>query len=95
MNLPGLDFQLGADVDALRDAVRDFAQTEIARRTHRALLFQQTHQRGHIRHRPGQGQRITRTDDDDQWNCKKTHADAVTRIHCRCQRIADSTRKHG
>jgi isovaleryl-CoA dehydrogenase len=32
MNLPGLDFQLGPDVDALRDAVRDFAQTEIAPR---------------------------------------------------------------
>ncbi|MFM7342056.1 MAG: acyl-CoA dehydrogenase family protein, partial [Betaproteobacteria bacterium] len=32
MNLPGLDFQLGADIDALRDAVRDFAQSEIAPR---------------------------------------------------------------
>ena len=32
MNLPGLDFQLGPDVDALRDAVRDFAQAEIAPR---------------------------------------------------------------
>ena len=31
-NLPGLNFQLGDDVDALRDAVRDFAQTEIAPR---------------------------------------------------------------
>ncbi len=30
MNLPGLDFQLGPDVDALRDAVRDFAVREIA-----------------------------------------------------------------
>jgi isovaleryl-CoA dehydrogenase len=30
--LPGLDFQLGADIDALRDAVRDFAQAEIAPR---------------------------------------------------------------
>ena len=30
MNLPGLNFQLGEDIDALRDAVRDFAQTEIA-----------------------------------------------------------------
>ncbi len=29
-NLPGLNFQLGADIDALRDAVREFAQTEIA-----------------------------------------------------------------
>jgi len=32
MNLPGLNFQLGEDVDALRDAVRDFTQTEIAPR---------------------------------------------------------------
>ena len=32
MNLPGLNFQLGEDVDALRDAVRDFAQAEIAPR---------------------------------------------------------------
>ncbi len=31
-NLPGLNFQLGEDVDALRDAVRDFAQVEIAPR---------------------------------------------------------------
>ena len=31
-DLPGLDFQLGDDVDALRDAVRDFAQSEIAPR---------------------------------------------------------------
>ena len=31
-NLPGLDFQLGEDVDALRDAVREFAQSEIAPR---------------------------------------------------------------
>ncbi|MBL8324669.1 MAG: acyl-CoA dehydrogenase family protein, partial [Rubrivivax sp.] len=30
MNLPGLDFQLGEDVDALRDAVRAFAEAEIA-----------------------------------------------------------------
>ena len=30
--LPGLDFQLGQDIDALRDAVRDFAQSEIAPR---------------------------------------------------------------
>lgn len=30
--LPGLDFQLGAEVDALREAVRDFAQAEIAPR---------------------------------------------------------------
>ena len=32
MNLPGLDFQLGADIDAMRDAVRDFAAAEIAPR---------------------------------------------------------------
>ena len=32
MNLPGLDFQLGEDIDALRDAVRSFAQAEIAPR---------------------------------------------------------------
>ena len=31
-NLPGLDFQLGEDIDALRDAVRSFAQAEIAPR---------------------------------------------------------------
>ncbi len=31
-NLPGLNFQLGDEVDALRDAVRDFAQSEIAPR---------------------------------------------------------------
>jgi isovaleryl-CoA dehydrogenase len=31
-NLPGLDFQLGEDVDALRDAVREFAQAQIAPR---------------------------------------------------------------
>src|SRR3954447_2617536 len=30
--LPGLDFQLGEDIAALRDAVRDFAQAEIAPR---------------------------------------------------------------
>ncbi len=30
--LPGLDFQLGEDIDALRDAVRAFAQAEIAPR---------------------------------------------------------------
>ncbi|HEX7383189.1 MAG TPA: acyl-CoA dehydrogenase family protein, partial [Burkholderiaceae bacterium] len=30
MNLPGLNFQLGDDIDALRDAVRSFAQAEIA-----------------------------------------------------------------
>jgi isovaleryl-CoA dehydrogenase len=29
-NLPGLNFQLGEDIDALRDAVREFAQAEIA-----------------------------------------------------------------
>ena len=32
MNLPGLNFQLGNDIDALRDAVHDFAQAEIAPR---------------------------------------------------------------
>jgi isovaleryl-CoA dehydrogenase len=32
MNLPGLNFQLGEDIDALRDAVHSFAQTEIAPR---------------------------------------------------------------
>jgi isovaleryl-CoA dehydrogenase len=32
MNLPGLNFQLGEDIDALRDAVREFAQQEIAPR---------------------------------------------------------------
>ena len=31
-NRPGLNFQLGEDIDALRDAVRDFAQAEIAPR---------------------------------------------------------------
>jgi isovaleryl-CoA dehydrogenase len=30
MNLPGLNFQLGEDIDALRDAVREFAAAEIA-----------------------------------------------------------------
>ncbi len=32
MNLPGLNFQLGEDIDALRDAVRDFCLAEIAPR---------------------------------------------------------------
>ncbi|MDD2610758.1 MAG: isovaleryl-CoA dehydrogenase [Giesbergeria sp.] len=32
INLPGLNFQLGEDINALRDAVRDFAQAEIAPR---------------------------------------------------------------
>ncbi len=32
-NMPGLNFQLGQDIDALRDAVREFAQTEIAPRS--------------------------------------------------------------
>jgi isovaleryl-CoA dehydrogenase len=31
-NLPGLNFQLGEDIDALRDAVRNFSQAEIAPR---------------------------------------------------------------
>ena len=30
MNLPGLNFDLGEDLDMLRDAVRNFAQIEIA-----------------------------------------------------------------
>jgi isovaleryl-CoA dehydrogenase len=34
MNLPGLNFQLGQDIDALRDAVREFAQAEIAPLAH-------------------------------------------------------------
>jgi len=32
MNLPGLNFQLGEDIDALRDTVRAFAEAEIAPR---------------------------------------------------------------
>src|SRR5512145_1786843 len=32
MQLPGMDFQLGADIDALREAVHSFAQAEIAPR---------------------------------------------------------------
>jgi isovaleryl-CoA dehydrogenase len=32
MQLPGLNFDLGEDIDALREAVRDFAQAEIAPR---------------------------------------------------------------
>ena len=32
MQLPGLDFHLGGDVDALRDAVRDFADRDRAAR---------------------------------------------------------------
>jgi isovaleryl-CoA dehydrogenase len=32
MNLPGLNFQLGEDIDALRDAVRSFADEQIAPR---------------------------------------------------------------
>ena len=35
MNLPGLNFQLGEDIDALRDAVFEFAQAEIAPRAAR------------------------------------------------------------
>ncbi|AVT21845.1 acyl-CoA dehydrogenase [Paracidovorax avenae] len=31
-SLPGLNFQLGEDIDALRDAVREFAQAEVAPR---------------------------------------------------------------
>jgi isovaleryl-CoA dehydrogenase len=33
-NLPGLNFQLGEDIDALRDTVREFAQAEIAPLAH-------------------------------------------------------------
>jgi isovaleryl-CoA dehydrogenase len=33
-NLPGLNFQLGEDIDAMRDAVREFAQAEIAPLAH-------------------------------------------------------------
>lgn len=36
MNLPGLNFDLGSDLDMLRDAVRDFAQAEIAPRAAQA-----------------------------------------------------------
>ncbi|TAL82408.1 MAG: isovaleryl-CoA dehydrogenase [Candidimonas sp.] len=36
MNLPGLDFDLGQDLDMLRDAVRTFAQAEIAPRAEHA-----------------------------------------------------------
>lgn len=32
MNIPGINFELGEDLDMLRDAVRDFAQAEIAPR---------------------------------------------------------------
>src|SRR4051812_3303236 len=32
MQLPGLNFQLGEEIDALRDAVHEFAQSEIAPR---------------------------------------------------------------
>ncbi|MBU3738832.1 MAG: isovaleryl-CoA dehydrogenase, partial [Rhodoferax sp.] len=35
MSMPGLDFQLGEDVQALRDAVRAFAEQEIAPRAAR------------------------------------------------------------
>ncbi|MCY7320140.1 MAG: isovaleryl-CoA dehydrogenase [Ramlibacter sp.] len=35
MNLPGLNFQLGDDIDALRDAVYEFARVEIAPRAAR------------------------------------------------------------
>ena len=37
MNLPGLNFQLGEDIDALRDAVRDFAAAALRRVGYRAL----------------------------------------------------------
>src|SRR5690606_40979822 len=32
MNIPGLNFDLGSDLDTLRDAAHDFAQAEIAPR---------------------------------------------------------------
>jgi isovaleryl-CoA dehydrogenase len=32
IELPGLNFALGEDIDALREAVRDFSQAEIAPR---------------------------------------------------------------
>ena len=38
MNLPGLNFDLGSDLDMLREAVRDFAQAEIAPRAAAADL---------------------------------------------------------
>ena len=38
-NLPGLNFQLGEDIDALRDAVREFAQAEIAPRATTELVL--------------------------------------------------------
>lgn len=41
MNIPGLNFNLGSDLDMLRDAVRDFAQHEIAPR---AALIDETDQ---------------------------------------------------
>ncbi|MDO5679577.1 MAG: isovaleryl-CoA dehydrogenase [Pelistega sp.] len=34
MNLPGLNFELGEDIDMLRDAIRTFAEAEIAPRAH-------------------------------------------------------------
>ena len=34
MNLPGLNFELGEDIDMLRDAIRTFADAEIAPRAH-------------------------------------------------------------
>ena len=38
-NLPGLNFQLGEDIDALRDAVFEFAQTEIYLTPERLLRY--------------------------------------------------------
>ena len=47
-NLPGLNFQLGEDIDALRDAVRDFAQAEIAPRAAEVDRSDQFHVRRRV-----------------------------------------------
>ena len=38
MNLPGLNHQLGEDIDALRDAVRAFVQQELRSEEHTSEL---------------------------------------------------------